>query len=1674
MLKPLLKVLPGLSGNVKIACNITDIENVDKNVFISHVRYAKLLPLSSELAQQKVEVNLLKSSYEVDLHRFFTCYSHYFYKSLFDFNKVDHKLLNKTIPQKTRDIDFEFGCKRLSFKKSHYQFAFFAPIYVESENDIPDYFSIKIHIKNNIYETTKTLNINIKDDYKYNYLYLYLSRYCKKIDSSVIYCLPRMKQATYYGIDLRKGCFTKCVDNIIAKNFYNQKTINSFDANITKGFERNYLAMKQILPLCFYFNVNELFTEDELKNLSHSAIYVNGTWFKNGNPVKFYDIDTNYTNLYQTIYNVNKDNGIFDYVTSNKNILDIAYPSLNESKYINYRYSNKICGDKYNRWKLKYSDDEHPYITNFSPAFSFNQDSVYKYGMFPEIFETLPLITNFKNNAIVPFGNALRSKSSPYYSNTTLTTKYFEILNSGATTWYEVYNNDSFDEQTIFEKDIWKDVEDDKVYFKGILYDLDKIYKTYENLKHIDKFSVIMKVSLNKVDKDSLDDIKKADTTIYTSDKYGSDKNTFLFDGVFDSFSYGTFNNMKSLYNTVGSMSGGNSQLVYDKLYVKNEDNDGDFIDLLSLGYDVYDLNRYYKVSNILKYLNDNFYSLYMENIEKLYLFNDRSISGLEYFDVHRLNEILDESNKKLLFEDKPYNKWILENLYFSNKGNRYKTKYDKDSLNELIKDYKYDFNIVPIYILQHFISYSSIKEVLQTILNTQNVNTLLNSILSNIDEYEYQPTLKDEDSGSFANNVFVKRDSIIGRNYGETIPGNKIAVDRDLIYLDLYNMNNVISRYNLRFRTSYPSITESSLNDSNSFIFYAKFLNVNHLYWYVSDLFKDSRNNGTIFDVYNSLYIKKRSLINDYEYESISLKDIYIPLKNLYDNKRVLTKEEMLDIVTNGRRGIQIFKKEEKLYSNTAYREILIFSDDKDYHEEDFYYVPDFYYRTPENKYIDLETYVKNVTDETDVNVLRFINSTTISIIRNYDDSIVDRENVNVYVVRKAINSLELDTNDINDKQNVKYLEKALNIIKGITSKITNSIYYQNPLTKEYVKYSSFVGENDFILLDNNMKKALINGELVLDTYIINDSNKYVLKSFNKDTYYTVIKEIDSTYKDYVTGVVNRFISDVEWHQDDNYYTFNQRYNDKNNLDNIVGIFDFDGDNYSDFSFEIVFKKRFMKLNKTMFDFMNLTDNEEYPYKDLYLYRAYKPEEYPVNLKYYYVYDTIDGSYIEDCGMCLYPLFNEIYLEDKEYSAIYNDFKQSNVYPVKAGSNTFYRCHTGEVRFMYEISDYKDKPFVTENAIYATNSYISSLPLNERSRYAVLPTYDQINNCNSYFTCVSDDLGIYDKFSLNTKDIEYVDYENPSTYTYYSYIIKSNNGKEYVERVENIGYTYNTYVSTYGFLLMDISIDNTSNTFNLVNSKYADTKYFSYINDTDIYSEKYDISKDINKLIPFSKLNIVNKLYENISFLLKPYVMTFNTYYKQSPINDDSGHTYAYDIIQHPQVLDTISLQRYFDSIVPYIKETDIVENTYNLKYKTIEETQKTDYIDDVFYSENMNIYKYSPIRIYNDKSDYTEYYPLEYKHFNDNKFINLEEEIEIFGGESLTYNELLALENDDIVLQKFKGYMLTNNKMNFDDDEILFLINKYDIEYDSICIGLNINKNEKIYNLTYKFKLK
>lgn len=1610
MFKPLLRVLPSLSGNVKLACNLTDLNKIGKtNRFDSHIRYARLLPLSSNLAQRKVEANLLNSSYETDLSKYYKHYSNYFFSTTFEYNKIDYPVLDKSSYQLNRDTDFEFGCKRISYEKNKYQFAFFAPIYIESQEDIPDYFLINIKLSNELYHTEKQIKVNIKDDYKYNYLYVYLKKYSASLDGKVIYCLPNLNQATYYGIDLKKGSFTKVVDSIIAKNYHYQKTINAFDANICNGFERNNIAIRQVIPFCFYFNINEILTKDELKKFANSEANITGTWFKDSKEVPFYNFDTNYDYLYENVYSIDKKTGLFDWYSTGVNLLDVSYPSLNEGKYINYRYSNKIQVPSYNRWKLKYSDDKNPYITNLSSAFSFNQSSIYKYGYFPEIFDSVPLITDKDNNAILPIGNSIEAKDSPYTNNYPLINKYYDILNSGVANWYKIYSEI---DDTIFSDNIWKTIDENKVFYNGILYDLSTIYDTDKSLQKIDKFSIILCPHFNTISQEDLPNIKRASNTIYTNDKYITDRNTFLTEGVIDSIydNEVSFNNLQSFYKVSQTFNNGNSQLVYDNLYI--QDNDGDFLDLIQAGFNQYDLNIYYKAEDIYELFLKNGYTL--EDIPNNVL--DRGITGLEFIPAHRLSNLLHENGKDILFEGKKDSFWILQNLYFSNKGNRFKTLYNKEALEELIKENNNSINNIPFYIKQTFISRRVLSEA------------GLTNYDSYLTKYYYYPTAKDVDGKSFINNVFIKEEVEGGRNFGEKTYLSYVQnnTDIDFIYVDPYNLRNVIQRYNSLYRKSYPYAYNSTVIDGNffnksSFLykeFYAKFLNINHLSWYVTDIHRNENNEEDIHP-YDTLYIKRRTITNNPNTLKLDTLDLYIPIKSLYDNHRLLTQDEKLTILNSGRGNIRVFKKESDIYSQNSYREILVFDSQNDYHEETFYYIPDFYYQESANYYIKLDEYIKSQLDDTDIEILRFINPTTISIIKNYDDSIIDVDYVDSYVIRKSMDSLEMSNMSFENKETMDNLKKAIRIIKSYASKLKNNIYYKDYLTGRYVKYPYYTGENDFFALDSNLKKAIFNDELDIDTYIINEKGKYVRKSFKEGDYYTLETE-DTSYK---TKVVNEFISDLDYHIDDNYYTFSNHYTESHDIDKIVDILDLDGEKLSSFSFEVVYKKKFLRMNKTLFDFINLTEDETYPYKDLYLYRLYMTDEYPAEIKYYY--QNIETSFIdsysikEPLNSCLYPLFNDIYLENKDYTVVYTDYKQKNIYSVKVYRNEstvvdeFYRYNSGEVPYMLDISDIKDK-----------------LP-SSFNKYR----YREINKCKNSLSCIYDDLNLYDKYKLNTK----------------------------VSEDETV----------YGFILFDIDLNNTVMSFNIMNRRYIRNKYFISINSHDIYNN-YDFDKVFNILLPFMKLNLVSFLYNNVKFIVKPSTLSFNTNYKQLPLRKENGETYAYDILYHEHPLDTISLQRYFDSIVPLIKQENIIRDVYSLKYKDNDIPRVVSYTNDVFYSENLNIWEYSPMKIYNEDNSYYEYTPLEYKYFNDNRLINLEESISIPVCKEEVYDKILEYEKDDFVFRKFKTYILNKRRVSYNDDEILFLINKYNIEYDSCCVGLNTEKTDKIYSLTYKFNLK
>lgn len=614
MIKPLLRVIPGLSGNVKLACNIMEYKRTrdwDKTeVFETDIRYAKLLPLASNMFQKKIDAGLLGSSYEFDLKKFYDTYADDFYNDCFIYDKDNMLKLDLTVDQMLRNTDFEFGVKRISYIKNEAQFAFFAPIFIESVDDIPSHFIINVKLRNGVYDINKKIKVNIANngDNATNYLARYLNRYAERIDNNVAMCQPRTNQIIYFGIDLQNGGFVKTRDSVAERIYKMHNTIHNFDATIVQGFKRNHMCMKQIIPLCFYFNVNDILTSQERFRYTFNDIIISGSYFdRNNNELPFYDFSIDYDHLSHDVLQMSEEDGLLRYSDGAvENIMDVGYPSLNESRYVNYRYANKLTAN-FCRWKMKFSDDEHPYIMNMSWAFSNNQKSNYKYGEFPVSFYQLEALADYiedndtmNYNIIFPLSD--NKKEYDRY-NKRIASDYANTINQYCLNWFEVVKQ--VDDSIFANSELWKDCDNGNVYYNGILYDLNNLYQEKEDGKKIDKFAVIVEPELEILSVSELDKLKFTNATVYRQvGSHVTDSNAVVNDSIldmhFNGTSYGNylFADEEISYNALTT-----DEIALNKIFTYAYA-DGNYVDLKDIGLDFYELNRYYDSSEIIKSIN--------------------------------------------------------------------------------------------------------------------------------------------------------------------------------------------------------------------------------------------------------------------------------------------------------------------------------------------------------------------------------------------------------------------------------------------------------------------------------------------------------------------------------------------------------------------------------------------------------------------------------------------------------------------------------------------------------------------------------------------------------------------------------------------------------------------------------------------------------------------------------------------------------------------------------------------------------------------------------------------------------------------------------------------------------------------------------------------------------------
>ena len=91
MFKPLLKSIPSLSGNMKIVCKLEGYnqDSSNKSLYNCNVNTALLTSISNNLYDKNIPLNLQNNSLEYDIKKFYLYYSNIFYKTNFNYSKIN-------------------------------------------------------------------------------------------------------------------------------------------------------------------------------------------------------------------------------------------------------------------------------------------------------------------------------------------------------------------------------------------------------------------------------------------------------------------------------------------------------------------------------------------------------------------------------------------------------------------------------------------------------------------------------------------------------------------------------------------------------------------------------------------------------------------------------------------------------------------------------------------------------------------------------------------------------------------------------------------------------------------------------------------------------------------------------------------------------------------------------------------------------------------------------------------------------------------------------------------------------------------------------------------------------------------------------------------------------------------------------------------------------------------------------------------------------------------------------------------------------------------------------------------------------------------------------------------------------------------------------------------------
>lgn len=1719
MIKPLLRVIPTYSGNVKISCALSDYiksddleyKNDPSDTYDCYVRGATVSPLSKTIYDKQIQANLLSSDYSFDLKKFYIYYSDVFYKNGFVFSQTDVPQINEVNPIYDRNADMEHGCSRVSLQKYGHQFEFFAPVYVDSPDDLPQAFYISITIKSSYKDVKKKLRVNLmrNSSDKRNYICHYLDSYKKYLDESFIYMSKSSKNGNVTGLDLVHGGQTSVVDSTIGSLFTKLNPMNSFDYCLGSSWQRNKMCMKQVLPLSFMFDLDDIMDSAQSHLYKGSVITVSGHYVdKNGDEIPMYDWSCDYDSLSVKRLVMNTDTGVMQWKSGNvSNLMDDSYPSLHEARILNYVYSSKIS-KMYSRWKLRASDDDSPYYTNLSFAFSRNQDSSVIYGLFPQKTWTISAIATAISNTnsiasdyslIFPVGSTRDNYydyDSMYGSN--IVSKYEEEMNNYGFNWFEVIS----DEDSIIEEGKWKDVKNDECYYNGILHDFSSIYSKIDSTKEkLDKFGVFVWSCPSIVVGKEASNISRANYSIKTS--------------IHDLSS----TNAKANKNIVNNMVGLNGEAtkalctaftsVAPSDYEKNSEvaQNESFIKLVSnedpLSYFTYTTSE---VSGTYSY---TVYHSYIDQTYNPRYVNPRdlgfSISDIDdWYDYSDVKQALDVASKVVKSKES-ISYWCQEHPDQSSNFSY------EDMVMSLVMS-----NIMPQEGIWNLAKEETIESNKQYVTYSYEILPIHNSSIL-LSSYTYIDSKgKEEQCWSY---MKIGGDlSYVAYNYGirvhTSVLGNPSPVQKDT---DPWVVDDTNQR--IVYSPGYDPSDKLSLDLLNTLLDSNSSITKNRKKSDALDGW-DASDDSYEYKYYWSQYV-------DYSiYQDPFLDQIYISSKEDATPKHTV--------------GFTYSKTAAYTYTYVVFSPQRLVSYNYGFN---VYRKSEFFDRKwiKSAKTTDVDALVRN-----DIEGMIASGSTGTDrdfSLADFDSNLIGSLSFKYKKSAEVIHAMFLDILESNLKNKSRYM--FMPVMFGDSSIYATNVFVKKDDTMQFggdkMRADDVDNDDDMIWVDTyNFRRLMLK-------YGLDYEEKMKLKKTKKSKllskehlywwFNELCKDYDYIYPEWIenwhehvyvrtkrfttdpTGKLGLFdyyvrLSDTDPMKSNKidgieknelrYFNF---FYDRMEVDENTGLWRYrtsDKDDWGGQEIELMIDIDCVRLDDEIMEKVMRIDDDSSEYRDIYLYRIEKEEEWErrmiscstPRIDYSKVQEDAETS-IEPIGHSLTPLFNNIYCQNKSETEIYahyllNDISSVTIEDDRRGKK-YYRYNANDVDWMIEMTD---EAISTLSQEYGAPKKID----NDESKLwqPTLIEYLADSTLSVPFRNSLPRL-LYYKYDGSTISVV-------SNRDDLGYGIKNFNTIR--EEHDDGSHT------NYGFWLFKSEFDNTSNSMNMISQYDVSTvsgkhdyrydtniKWLQYINGHDIsdktYGKRYMTSL-YKQIVPFLKTQPYDKFSAMSTVIYQDKVV-------QRMRFDQTVDMIALNIEDQPKELSMtikdkntyIEFQRYFENIAPLIPKTSYVKDQWLLKFKdvkdktnTIVSTGKYPSIGDatiwksgLSVSSRNSVPVYVPstdssIKDYNNRKrengEEVRISTLEQKHFNDSKIVYCDSSLEMKLKTLHTIDQLDDLQSDEEVYRVFKKLVRGTQADNMTSTQLLFLFNRYESKVMCEPVRLDASKTSKLYRVRYKFLLK